>query len=263
MVNLSIFQTWKTKDESTWPYVYKKCQESWQRLHPDTPYKLYDDIDNENIIHEYFPGKLERVFNSVKNPVEEADIIRYVISYLYGGLYADMDFMALKSHEPLYESVLNSDYGIVFGSMDVRDVENESFIANNIPNAWTMTVYPNEVFWLLVLDEICYRMDYTYLSIESRTGPDVLKQCIEKYAKMTSIEDVVASFRHMNIYIDDMRILRMANIRILEPVLLYANSWTNRPEFFENQTFFLENEWNDICLKFPDSIAFTFWAHNW
>lgn len=263
MVKLSIFQTWKTKDISTWPYVYKKCQESWQRLHPNIPYTLYDDNDNENIIHNYFPGKLERVFNSVKLPVEKADIIRYIISFLYGGLYADMDFMALKSHEPLYESVLNSDDGIVFGCMDVRDTNNRWFVAQNVPNAWSMTICPNEVFWLLVLDEVCERIDHTYLSTESRTGPVIIKHCIEKYEKMPDIETVIASLRHMNTYIDHLSTVRRTNIRILEPVLVYPNSWTNRPEFFENQDFFSKNEWNDICLKFPDSIAFTFWAHNW
>lgn len=258
-----IFQTWKSRDPDTFPPVYKKCQESWNRLHPRIRYNLYDDIDNKNIISINFPGVLEDAFNLAVNPVEKADIIRYVISFLDGGLYVDMDFIALKDHEPLYNSFLNSQDGIVFGLMEVEDTSNSWYFNNNIPNAWSMTMNSKEVFWLLLLDEICHRMPQKDLRPEIKTGPVVLKECIEKYKNMPDLDSVVSSFRYMNCYLKESLILRQGKIRILEPVSVYPYSWTDRSELSENQKFFLENDWDAICSKFPDSIAFTYWLRNW
>lgn len=257
-MTLRIFQTWRTKHSNTFPPIYKKCQESWQRLHPNVPYTLFDDTDNERIISCYFSGKLTEVYNSVKNPVEKADIIRCVLLLLYGGLYVDMDFMALKSHEDIF----NSNDGIVLGSLDITDKENNWYMLNSIPNAWMMSKHPYEVFWLLVLDNICDIADTDIKDIEVRTGPVLLKRCIEQYVKFNNINDIVSSLKHMNVDRNNMSIFKKSNITILEPEILYSNSWTNS-KFKHNQNFFVENDWNAICSEFPNSLAFTYWTHNW
>lgn len=255
---LRIFQTWKSKDPDTFPPVYKKCQESWQRLHPDISYKIYDDEENQDIISKYFSGKLEEVYNFVKTPVEKADIIRCAILFLYGGLYADMDFMALKSHEDIF----NSNDGIVVGSLHIDNVGNNWYVANSIPNAWMMSKYPNEIFWLLVLDTIC-EMAYTDIKdIEVRTGPVLLKKCIEQYKTFNDVNEAMTSLKYMDTYIADLSTIRHSKLTVLDPIVIYPNSWTSS-DLGANRDHFWGNDWDAICSKFPDSIAFTYWAHNW
>jgi mannosyltransferase OCH1-like enzyme len=257
-MKLHIFQTWKTKNSSSWPYVYKKCQESWERLHPNVPYKLYDDLDNRHIISNYFPGKLEEVYKTVKNRVEKADIIRCAILFLHGGLYADMDFMALKSHEDIF----NSNDGIVLGSLDIENKENSWYMANSISNAWMMSKHAGEIFWFFVLDNICEMAATNIKDVEVRTGPVLLKKCIERYVKFNDVNDVISSLKHINVYIRDISVLKKSNITILEPEILYPNSWTHS-QLNYNRKFFEENDWDAIRSKFPNSLAFTYWAHNW
>lgn len=257
-MKLSIFQTWKSRDPDTFPPVYKKCQESWQRLHPDISYKIYDDEENQTIISQHFSGKLEEVYNLVKNPVEKADIIRCVILFLYGGLYVDMDFMALKSHEDLF----NTHYGITVGSLDIDNKENSWYVANSIPNAWMMSKYTYEIFWLFVLDNMCEMAVTDITDIEVRTGPVLLKNCINQYVKFNDVNEAISSLKYMHTYITDASIIRHSKITVLDPIVIYPNSWPTE-QWKPNQTFFLENDWESICSKFPDSIAFTYWSHNW
>jgi mannosyltransferase OCH1-like enzyme len=258
MERLGIFQTWKSRDPETFPPVYKKCQESWQRLHPDVDYKLFDDKDNDVIIAKYFSGKLEEVYNSSKNGVEKADIIRYVILYLCGGLYADMDLMALKSHEELF----NSADCILLGSLSTDGNRSDWEFSNSIPNAWIISKHAYEVFWLIVLDEICERSTQQSECVEFRTGPIVLKHCLRKYSNFTNVDDAISSLKHITVFNVDQTSIRKSDIKFLLPHVVYPNSWLTS-EWESNKAFFLENDWDAICSKFPNSIAFTYWAHNW
>jgi mannosyltransferase OCH1-like enzyme len=255
---LSIFQTWKSKDPDTFPQGYKKCQESWQRLHPGVSYKIYDDEENQAIISKYFPGKLEEVYNLAKKPVEKADIARCAILYLHGGLYADMDFMALKSHEDIF----NSNDGIVVGSLSIPDLSNKWHVVNSIPNAWMMSKHMYDVFWLLVLDSICDRMTEDISDTEVKTGPGVIKDCFDKYTRFENVTEAVSSLKHMQNYITDMSLVKYSKITLLDPVVVYPNSWTSS-DLGPNRDYFWGNDWDAICSKFPNSIAFTYWAHNW
>jgi mannosyltransferase OCH1-like enzyme len=89
-----IHQTAPT-DKSKWHNDWYKYQKSWQDLHPDYEYKLWNDEDLENLIK----TKYEWFYDTYKNydeHIKRVDSARYFILYEHGGIYADMDFECLK-----------------------------------------------------------------------------------------------------------------------------------------------------------------------
>ena len=87
-----IFQTWKTYDvPDNWKYGQKTVKEK----NKDWKYVLLSDEDNLRIVKQHFPDFLP-YFVNFKYNIQRADAIRYMILYLYGGVYLDLDYQALK-----------------------------------------------------------------------------------------------------------------------------------------------------------------------
>jgi mannosyltransferase OCH1-like enzyme len=87
----NIFQTWKSK---RLPEKYANWAETWKSTNPEFKYYLYDDNDCYHFIKNYYSSYL-RFYESL-NPVEKADIFRYLILHKYGGVYADIDTSCLR-----------------------------------------------------------------------------------------------------------------------------------------------------------------------
>lgn len=92
-----IFQTWKNNDI---PDKWKEAQLSVIKNNPDYEYKLFTDEDNRNIVINYFPDFLDYYDNFEYN-IQRADAIRYMILYLYGGIYLDLDYICNHSFNEL------------------------------------------------------------------------------------------------------------------------------------------------------------------
>jgi mannosyltransferase OCH1-like enzyme len=96
MIPKIIHQIWinfGVKKDNPIPEMYKQWNLSWQEIHPDWEYILWDDEKIENLIEktEYI-----NLYNLCVYPVQKTDIARIVILYHYGGLYVDMDMECLR-----------------------------------------------------------------------------------------------------------------------------------------------------------------------
>lgn len=57
---------------------------------------IFDDFDNEEIIKKHFPEYLDK-YRSIMKGVAKADIARCTYMYVYGGVYADTDYLFIKN----------------------------------------------------------------------------------------------------------------------------------------------------------------------
>ena len=89
----NIFQTWKSEDDMT--EKQKASQKSWRDKNPGWCYSLYDDADCDEFVKAFYP-KYYKVWPDL-TPVERADLWRYLIIHKYGGVYADIDTVCLRS----------------------------------------------------------------------------------------------------------------------------------------------------------------------
>lgn len=95
MIPKKIFQTWKTKtDLST---KLKNLTDLWKVHNPEYEYKLFDNKDCETFISEYFDADVLTAYRRLIPGALKADLWRYCVLYVYGGVYADMDTMCMNS----------------------------------------------------------------------------------------------------------------------------------------------------------------------
>jgi len=97
-----IWQTheWEYQDL---PYDYAMASLTWQNLNPDWEYRYVSAKDRVSHILEYDKDLLN--FYEKCDGVTQADVWRYVVLYLYGGVYSDMDSMCKMSLTSMTDSL--------------------------------------------------------------------------------------------------------------------------------------------------------------
>lgn len=74
------------------PDVFKKYMKTWQELHPDWEYVLWDDEK----VKELFPLYNQRFYDESEGMGVKSDLLKWEIIYRFGGVYADVDFECLR-----------------------------------------------------------------------------------------------------------------------------------------------------------------------
>lgn len=91
-IPLKIWQTWNTKDL---PYHMKKNTEQLISENPEFEYSLFDDEDCANFIKNNFEINIYNLFNNLIPGAFKADLWRYCILYIYGGIYLDIKYKSI------------------------------------------------------------------------------------------------------------------------------------------------------------------------
>jgi mannosyltransferase OCH1-like enzyme len=84
-----IFQTWNTLT------IPPKMQEAVNKLkadHPEFAYYLYDDAMCRDFINTHFDKRVVDAFDTLKPGAYKADLWRYCILYIKGGIYLDIKY---------------------------------------------------------------------------------------------------------------------------------------------------------------------------
>lgn len=89
----NLFQTWKSK--SLPPYM-KSCAARLKKQNPEFKYFLYDDDDCRNFIAEHFEDAILDAFDRLIPGAYKADLWRYCVLYIKGGIYLDIKFEGYK-----------------------------------------------------------------------------------------------------------------------------------------------------------------------
>ncbi|KAH8146996.1 uncharacterized protein LAJ45_09077 [Morchella importuna] len=114
-----IWQTWKyTPASAEFKEEFRITEASWTEKHPDFVHEVItDQVANHLIRHLYsgVPDVLD-AYDALPLPILKADFFRYLILLARGGIYADIDTLALKpATEWLSDNFKLSDVGMVVG----------------------------------------------------------------------------------------------------------------------------------------------------
>ena len=228
-----IHQTWRTKDI---PFdVYKKeWIDSWKRLHPDWEYRLWTDEENRDLIKKEYPWFLE-TYDGYPEGIYRADAARYFILYHCGGLYADLDFQALKNVEPLLEG---HDIVLSYVGRNKRAVH---ALSNAI-----MASSRKASLWPMVFREMKKKKRKTS-SVDIATGAMMFKGVVMRYLTLRRMPFLG-------------RIFFDAKIKIYESSYLCPLDWSTWTLLGERVP---QNLKSDPAHFLPDSYAVTYWKHNY
>ena len=87
VIPLKIFQTWYTLNL---PPKMKKNVKRLQRENPEFEYFLFDDKMCRKFIQEHFDEDVVFAFDKLKPGAYKADLWRYCVLYIHGGIYLDI-----------------------------------------------------------------------------------------------------------------------------------------------------------------------------
>jgi hypothetical protein len=174
-----LHQTWKDREVQS---VFESRIASWVTKNPEWKYRFWTDADNRDLIKTIYPESLD-MFDGYHSNIQRADAIRYFILYEYGGMYADLDFEALRPLGQLLESSEMADVGVILGQEPYAHsrvlYDQPRMLCNAI-----MISCPHHPFWKAVIDELHARYDAGIKTVRA-TGPRMLTDVVEAWMNTT------------------------------------------------------------------------------
>ena len=92
-----IYQTHKSMKYVNERILFRKCMRSWKQYVPEFQYHFFDDMQARVWIQEHMEPRVLQAYNRCPLSVMKADLWRYCILYINGGIYGDIDTMLLCS----------------------------------------------------------------------------------------------------------------------------------------------------------------------
>lgn len=166
------------------PQKYKDLSGSFSRMMPDWEHRIWDDEPCFELVRDKFPEFLE-IFTSLESPVAKSDLLRYMILFEYGGMYADMD---CECKRPL-DFVADDDELIVCKEVETKSVRVMNMYPTDISPVycqWTFLARPRHPALMAVLKHIERHIDSDYgdhpvLKFVKRTGPHAFTAGLTQY----------------------------------------------------------------------------------
>lgn len=106
MIPKKIFQTWENDKP---PFKMSQAMESWKQKNPEWEYKLYTAEERVNFLKNNFNPSVLQAYHTLVPGAFKADLWRYCILYMYGGVYVDSDMIC----ETPLDTWINSDLVVV------------------------------------------------------------------------------------------------------------------------------------------------------
>jgi mannosyltransferase OCH1-like enzyme len=93
IIPLDIYQTWSSKEL---PYIMKIYRDQMIEDNPEFRFHLYDDEDCVKFIQEHFHPLVLWAYRSLKPGAYKADLWRYCILFVKGGIYVDIKYRPIQ-----------------------------------------------------------------------------------------------------------------------------------------------------------------------
>ena len=89
-------------DAAKWHPIWAECHASWRRAFPGWEVRMWNDSSIEAMVRREYPS-IYPTFIGYDKAIKRADVGRYLILHLEGGIYADSDYQAAANFEHLLE----------------------------------------------------------------------------------------------------------------------------------------------------------------
>lgn len=176
MIPTIIHQIWDS-GKDTIPADLLELAETWKANHTSWQYKYWDKERMEAFVYQYFPH-LSDLYFSYKYDIQRVDVIRYLILFKIGGVYADFDYECI---EPLDGYLADKRCCFGLDPAEHAKIFNKKYI---ISNAF-MASEPNHSFLKLVIDNLeVYKNSFgesTLDKVLNTTGPFYITDLYDKW----------------------------------------------------------------------------------
>jgi hypothetical protein len=172
----NIFQTWGQKNLSP---ALQEAASSWQKFNPDWQITIFDDKQCREFIATHFDEDVLWAYDQITPGAYRADLWRYCVLYVHGGVYADFKFKALLPLDKVLDPAADFVSVIDVGTPDLLgiDLSKNPYLMQGF-----LASKPNSLVFLTAIQAIVHHVkqgDYTtdYLSI---TGPGLMGRVVNQ-----------------------------------------------------------------------------------
>lgn len=161
----------------------RKYRDSWILNNPNWKYYCWNYENCEKLVKTFYPQHLE-MYRKYPYLIQKCDTVRYFILDRYGGIYADMDYICIKSFEMVFEKYKGNFYLVE----TPNKLNNEIHISNSL-----MYSIPGHVFWKKLFIELEQNQTAPiyygrHLTIMFTTGPAILNKVFNRYKFLYKLE---------------------------------------------------------------------------
>lgn len=231
-----IHQIWFQGEENI-PEHLKVYHKSWIDMNPKYEVKVWDEKSIQEVLIKFNDKETTDMYNNYVYMIQKIDLAKYVILYIYGGIYIDMDIKCLK---PITDEFLG-DNDVILSELVYNFFHASLFVCVGhnamekiINNGVIMTV-PKHPILLYTIEQAKKNKNSFYYNINkpiyvfSSTGPICLTLATKKFksenesSKIKIIDET---------YFEACDLIQVNNEECKFPehaigVHLYENSWLN------------------------------------
>lgn len=162
-----IHRMWLDKnmdDNDVYPKKYNKFTKTFDDFNPEFTIEFWN-IKRVNKLFDDYPAlaKYRSLWKKVPHHIQKCDIGRYIVMYVYGGIYADLDFIFYRNLTPLLDREL-----LLVAEPTEYTASDEKFGARLC--CGFIGSIPQHQFWLDWLDYIVISLRHTK-DVLKTTGP--------------------------------------------------------------------------------------------
>ena len=161
-VPLNIFQTWHTKNLSV---KMRECVDNMKKSNPEFKYHFYDLEECREFIKNHFENDVLVTYDSIIPYAFKADLWRYCILYIYGGVYLDIKYYNINNFK--FIDFIDKDYYL-------RDIPGSG---GGVANGMIISKPKNPKLWNCIQNIVKNVKEKSYgKSAFEVTGPMLLKR---------------------------------------------------------------------------------------
>lgn len=160
-----VFQTWESRKVPK--DMYTTMIEN-QRKNPCFEFYLFDDVESREFIEHYFELEVLKAYDSLVPGTYKADLFRYCVLYIHGGIYLDAKFKIVEGLKKIVET---------YGEFYIQDII-ESDVYQGI-----LCVPPKKEYIKKIIDKVVENVKTNYYgpSVLAPTGCRLVKNMLIKY----------------------------------------------------------------------------------
>jgi mannosyltransferase OCH1-like enzyme len=181
-IPLNLYQTWKTKKLSA---EFQAIADTWKIHNPEYTYQLFDDTDAGEFIKDNFDDDVYDAFSKLKIGAFKADLFRYCVLYINGGVYADIDTICMNNLGSFLNNNIEFATPIDFNT-------NPSWGTYNLFNAFIASI-PRHPILLDCINRVVYNVKNNIKPASSvdLTGPGVLGRATNVFLNLNETTSFV------------------------------------------------------------------------
>lgn len=218
-----IHQIWLGNSKIPQQYLY--YHQTWQKLHPHWEIKIWTDADLNK-----FPQHITDLISDSRSFAEKADILRLEILKKFGGIYVDMDTLALL---PIDETISGYNFVAATAATDSSFEITNSLIAST----------PNHPILNIAISYLRENWNKEELKFDSNSGLKTMHH-LARNRTMYPLEFAVTNY--LKYHPEDIKI-KVLTIDVCNPFYKDANNFFNKT-FYGNYRYTPSE--NTRCIHF-------------